>query len=371
MKRRTQLASLLMAAALTLSLAACGNDSGSTPPVDTTPSGGGTPASTAPTTGDEALTIDQVWPSGTTVTIDVPAKAGGGTDLYTRYLTQALGEVVPGVNFVVNNYDTTEVGREHAKNADPDGKTLVIHHGGWILEYLAGSTNVNPKDDVKVAGILNLGGPQAIIAKPNAPYKNFTELGEYIKEHPGEVVIGCSLGGASQGSIYKVIEGLGEGYSELVNWVQCGSEADKLTQTASGSIDIANASIPNAQSYEADGKLTILGCAGPSVATLENMSELVGLDLGDSFKTTAEQGIADAEWNSCYYVWAPAGTPDNICAAINSAIMKATEVQSFIDGNKQMATFVDAVDYDAAQQTFADEWASMDEVATGMGIKTR
>ena len=43
------------------------------------------------------------------------AKAGGGTDLYTRYLTQALGEVCPGVNFVVNNYEVSEVGMETVK----------------------------------------------------------------------------------------------------------------------------------------------------------------------------------------------------------------------------------------------------------------
>ena len=32
------------------------------------------------------------WKSGDNVYVDVPAKAGGGTDLYTRYLTQALSE---------------------------------------------------------------------------------------------------------------------------------------------------------------------------------------------------------------------------------------------------------------------------------------
>ena len=33
------------------------------------------------------------WKSGDNVYVDVPAKAGGGTDLYTRYLTQAHSEV--------------------------------------------------------------------------------------------------------------------------------------------------------------------------------------------------------------------------------------------------------------------------------------
>lgn len=354
-----KLASLLLAGSMIAGLVACGGNND-------------TPAtSDAPAADNTPKTIEEVWPKGTTVTIDVPAKAGGGTDIFTRYLTQALSEVYPDANFVVNNYDTTEVGREHTKNADGDGLTLIAHHGGWMLEYLSGSTNVNPKDDLKCVSVANLGGPQAIIAKPNAPYTNFTELGEYIAAHPGEVVIGCSLGGASQGAIYKVIEGLGEGYADMVNWVQCGSEADKLTQTASGSIDIANCSIPNAQSYEADGKLTILGTSAPSSATLESMSELVGLDLGDSFKTTGEQGIEDGAWDSCYYIWAPNSTPDSVCEVINEVINKATATDTYQDGMKTMAAFTAEIDYAETQTRFAAEWDSMSEVAEGMGIKTR
>ena len=355
-----KLLALAAASALCLSLAACG--------------GGGTENSNAPAASVDPtaeLTIDQVWPSGTTVYIDVPAKAGGGTDLYTRYLTQALTELYQGVNFVVTNYDTTEVARENAKNADPDGTHFLVHHAGMCLEYFSGSTNVNAMEDYQTVGVVNLGGPQAIIARPDAPYKNFEELGEYIAAHPGEVVIGCSLGGASQAAIYSVIDGLDPSYGDMINWVQCSSEADKLTQTASGSIDIANCSIPNAQAYEADGKLTILGTVGPEVSTLETMDELLGTTLGDQYMSGPEQGIEDATFECSYYLWAPKDTPENICRAVNEAICAACDVQSYIDGNKAMATFVEAVGYDEAQEVFAREWGIMETRAEQMGIMAR
>lgn len=357
MKKR--IASILLASALCLGLAACG--------------GGSSTASTPAPAADanKELTISDVWPDGTTVYIDVPAKAGGGTDLYTRYLTQALGELYPKVSFVVNNYDTTEVGRENAKNADPDGTHFLIHHAGMAIEYFAGKTNVSAKDDYKTVGVVNLGGPQAIIAKPNAPYKNFAELKDYIDAHPGDVVIGCSLGGASQASFYGIMNSYGEGYDQKVNWVQCGSEADKLTQTASSSIDIANCSIPNAQAYEADGKLTVLGCIGPQTATLSSMEELLGTTLGDQYKTGPEQGLSQGTFECSYYIWAPAATPDNICKAVNEAVMAACGQQSYIDGNKAMATFVDAVNYADSQATFEREWDIMDQTATQMGVNTR
>lgn len=285
---------LLLAGAMCLGLTACGGEK----PDDASKAPEGT-ASSAPREGEKELTIEDVWPKGTTVNIDVPAKAGGGTDLRTRYLAQALGEVCPGVNFVVTNYDTAEVGAEHAKNAKPDGLTLTTNHGGAIIQYLTGTSNVNVKDDMKTVGILTLGGPMAIIAKPDAPYKNFNELAEFAKANPGEVVIGCALGGTTQMVFVSLMDAL-TGDSNTATYVQCSSEADKLTQTASGSIDIANCALPNAQAYEADGKLTILGTIGPEMANLENVSELVGLELSESFKTAREQGV-DATWDSNYY----------------------------------------------------------------------
>lgn len=367
---RKKLAALLLAGVMGMSLAACADNSSTT---ETAGSGGAgdTGAEATGTGAGSGTALDTVWPAGTTVYIDVPAKAGGGTDLYTRYLTQALGEVVPGVNFVVTNYDTTEVGREHLKNADPNGQYLLIHHAGMFLEYISGGSNVSAKDDYATVGIVNLGGPQAIIAKPDAPYHSFAELGEYIAANPGEVVIGCTLGGASQASLYNVINSLGENYAESVNWVQCGSEADKLTQTASGSIDIANASIPNALSYEADGRLTILGSLGPSIATLANMSELLGTDLGEQYATGPEQGYEDAVFDCSYYVWAPKDTPDEICEAINEVIQKATKVESFVEGNKAMATFVDAVNLQESRARQEEEWEIMDKTAEQMGVKVR
>ena len=195
--KKNRLFAAAMAACLTaVSLAGCGSSSSSETTAAATTAAA---AESKAEGGDTAAAGDAVgpWKSGDNVYIDVPAKAGGGTDLYTRYLTQALGEVCPGVNFVVTNYDTGEVGMEHTKNAAADGLTLVTCHGGAIIQYLAGSSEVNIKDDLKVVGIMNQGGPQAIIAKPGAPYKNFTELADYIKANPGQVVIGCSLGGTT------------------------------------------------------------------------------------------------------------------------------------------------------------------------------
>lgn len=350
----------LMAAGVTaaaLGLTACGSSSSSTA------------ASTAGSTA--ASTVEEPgWKSGDTVYVHVPAKAGGGSDLYTRYLTAALGEVCPGVNFVVNNYDTGEVGMEAAKTADPDGLNLGMNHGGGIIQWLTGASNVSMKDDVRVIGVITLGGPQAIIANPDAPYTNFAEFGEYMKSNPGDVVIGCSLGGTTQMIFVSLVDAL-TGDSANATYVQCSSEADKLTQTAAGAINIANCSLPNALQYQADGKLTILGTIGPKMSTIDEMEKLMGLELNDSFKSGPEQGIDSATWDSAYYLFAPKDTPDEICEAINAAVCKAVETASYQEGMKAMAGFYDALDLAEVTATFEAEWEFMDALTTDMGLKVR
>lgn len=312
--------------------------------------------------------LADAWKSGDTVYFHVNAKAGGGTDLYTRYLTQALSEVCPGVNFVVNNYETSEVGMATVTSAKPDGYNLGTCHGGAIIQWYTGASNINLKEDAKIVGIMNLGGPQAIIAGKDAPYKNFTELAEFLKANPGYVMIGCSLGGTTQMIFTSFVEAIA-GDKDLAMYVQCASEADKLTNVASGSIDIANCSIPNALSYEADGRLTILGTIGPKMSTIEAMEELLGTELGAQYASGPEQGVESATWDSNYYVYAPAGTPDEICQAINEAICKASEQASFIDGNKAMATFVAPVNYEDTQAAFLTEWDFLDGLVDGLGLK--
>ena len=375
--RKKFMATVITAAMALSMLTGCGSSSNTAAatavakPAETTAAkqeaGSETTAAAADTGSAGAVDVSSVWPDGTTVYVDVPAKAGGGTDLYTRYLTQALTEVCPNVNFVVTNYDTEEVGMQHAKNAQADGTTLLTCHGGAVIKFLTGASGVSVKDDMRAVGLLNQGGPQAIITNPGAPYTNFTELAEYIKAHPGELTVGCSLGGTTQILFTSFMDAL-VGDASLVNYVQCSSEADKLTNVASNAINIANCSIPNAQDYDADGKLTVLGTLGPKASTLESMSKLLGSELDQKFASTVEQGV-ETTWDSNYYVLAPAGVSDEAAEAINQAIVKAEEQTSYVDGMNKMATFAEPTNLADSQKGLDDEWSNLDALVTSMGLK--
>jgi len=305
------------------------------------------------------------WKSGDTIYFDVPAKAGGGTDLYTRFVTAGMQEITTGINYVVTNYDTSEVGSQHAKAAKPDGKTVTLGACTNMDNYLSGHSMVNPNEDLAVIAKLHDGGPQAWIAASDAPYNNMKELADYINAHPGELTVGCALGGTSQ-LIWLNVFGI-QGVADKVNYVQCSSEADKLTNVASKAINLGNCSINNALSYQQDGKLKVLGVIGPKGTTKADCETLVGKQLNDSFLTMPEQGIA-CTWDAGYYILAPKNTPMETRKAINEMLLKLNENKTFLDGLKKMATFGKVKSLEDSQADWDGEWQFQTDMMTKLGM---
>ena len=97
---KKKLFSAILAAAMCLSLAACGGN-GSTPPANSNPGTGSANPGTPSAGGDTD------WPKST-VTVILPYGAGGDTDTYCRQLFQRISELTGGT-FVVTN----KIGRAH------------------------------------------------------------------------------------------------------------------------------------------------------------------------------------------------------------------------------------------------------------------
>lgn len=360
--------SLVLALALCLSLCACGASQPAEEPTKA-------PVAETPNAGEAEVKETEapaavVWPSEKTVFVDVPARAGGGTDMMLRFATAGLEQILSGVSFVVTNYDTPEVGAIHAKDAAPDGLNLSVASGSNISNWLSGASNVNPKEDLTIIAMIHSGGPQAWIGTADAPYSNFPELVDYIKAHPGELTIGCGLGSTSQMVWIATFNAIDPALNEMVNYVQAPSEMDKLTGVASGALDLANCSINNAMSYEADNRITVLGTLGPAQADLAAISGLVGVELNDSYKSMKEQGI-DFAWESGFYIVGPAGMDPALVEAINAVIMGLAEPGPFMDGMNKMAVFTDVRNVADSQAAFDAEWQVNADLLTDLGMNAR
>lgn len=256
------------------------------------PAPSATEAATATTAGGDGETeeaapaADGSWP-GSSVQLLVPSKAGGITDIYTRYVQGSLQKSTGG-NFATINYDTEAVGYENLRSANADGTTLLFQHSTLICKYLTGAVEYDPSTESRVVGEVADMGSQAIICSPDTPYDTWDEFIAYAKEHPGDVTTAIATNGTTHSIFGQVQKNCGV---EL-NMVECSSEADKLTNVAGGIIDVANCSLGSAKEYEDAGKLKVLGVLG-SGKPEENYPDW--------------EPIQDVIWSSHLYCFAPAG----------------------------------------------------------------
>lgn len=90
-----------------------------------------------------AFAEDIGFPEKETITLVVPGKAGGGSDLAIRYYAQALTDLY-GLKTTVTNYDSNTIGHQTVKNAKPDGTTITLATGALNIQYITGNSDIDP-----------------------------------------------------------------------------------------------------------------------------------------------------------------------------------------------------------------------------------
>jgi tripartite-type tricarboxylate transporter receptor subunit TctC len=140
------------------------------------------------------------------ITIVVPFSPGGITDILARALGQGLTGAL-GQQVVVENKPgaNSQIGAEYVAKAAPDGYTLLVSADTTFSmnPHLHSKLSYDPVRDF--APISGLGiSPQALVVHPSVPVKNFAELIDYAKKHPGELNYG-TFGVGSSGHLNIVL----------------------------------------------------------------------------------------------------------------------------------------------------------------------
>jgi tripartite-type tricarboxylate transporter receptor subunit TctC len=133
------------------------------------------------------------------IRIVVPFGAGGVADLTARTVGQKLSELLGQPVIVDNKPGAGGVGAgDTVAKAEPDGHTLLLMSNGTAVS--AGLFKSLPFDaqrdfaPVSTLGYFDL----AVLAAPNAPYKNLGELMAYAKANPGKLNLGTINIGSTQ-----------------------------------------------------------------------------------------------------------------------------------------------------------------------------
>lgn len=297
------------AAAAALALTACGGSSASS----TVSSAA---VSTAASTAASASADGIGFPQKETITLVVPGKAGGGSDLTIRYYSEGLNRIY-GLKTTVTNYDSNTVGHQTVANAKPDGTTLTVATSALIIQYITGNATVDPMKDFTLIACLQDNGFSTLAVPANAPYDDFAGFVEYAKAHPGELNAGMPAAGANTFLFGKLTEATG---IEL-NQVECASESDRLTNLAGGFIDIGVVNIGNAIEYEKAGKLKVIGTVASDGVTISEYPDA----LPDNYKTLQEQGFEDCYRMVYNYLLGPAGMDETMVQEMNAAMEAVCE----------------------------------------------
>lgn len=294
-----------------------------------------------------------------TITLAVPGKAGGGSDLGIRYYSEGLNRIY-GLKTTVTNYDSNTVGHQTVASAKPDGTTLTVATSALNIQYITGNAEVNPMKDFTLIACLQDNGFSTLAVPADAPYDDFAGFVDYAKNHPGELNVGMPAAGANTILFGMITKATG---IEL-NPVECASESDRLTNLAGGFIDIGVVGVGNALEYEEAGKLKVIGTVSSNETTIAEYPET----LPDNYKTLQEQGFDDCYISVYHYLLGPAGMDETMVKNMNAAMQAVCEDSTVHNGIASIGNIPGWHSIEESQIIHEAEYTQDVEIAKDLGL---
>ena len=149
-----------------------------------------------------------------------------------------------------------------------------------------------------------------------------------------------------------------------LNHVECASESDRLTNIAGGFIDIGVVGLGNAISYEAAGKLKVIGTVAGNGITIADS----GRELGDNYKTLQEQGYDDCYVLCMHYVYGPKGMNPDQVAKLNASFKTIIEDPTVNEGLRKIGHIPLWHDLEESKAIQMEEYNTTVETAKFLGL---
>jgi tripartite-type tricarboxylate transporter receptor subunit TctC len=249
----------------------------------------------------------QAYPSRP-ITIVVPFTAGGPTDALVRTLSERM-RISLGQPLIVENVTGAAgtIGVGHVARAAPDGYTVSVGH--WSTHVINGALYPLPFDllrDLEPVSLLT-SYPMLLLTKNAVPAKNLTELTSWLKANQEKVSVGTiGVGSAAHVAAvyYEHLAGL------KFQFVPYRGAAPALQDLIAGRIDVLFDHLPNALPQVREGKVK-------AFAVTANTRSPTAPDI----PTVDEAGLAGLHINIWYGLWVPKGTPAQVKARLNAAVV--------------------------------------------------
>jgi tripartite-type tricarboxylate transporter receptor subunit TctC len=293
------------------------------------------------------------------ITLVVPAAAGGPTDTVARLVAESMTRTL-GQTVVVENLGGAggTIGMARVAKAAPDGYTVAIWH---IAHATAPALYENLKYDVvndfdHIGRITDV--PMTLVSKSALPTKTVKELLDWIRAEKGKVTYGhAGVGSASHLCTLVLMTELGL-QMEGVGYRGTGPAMNDLI---GGQFDVMCDQTTNTTNQIKEGK--IKGYAVTTKAKVSSLPELPTLDSG------AIPGFEVSAWHA---MWAPKGLPKDASAKLVGALQVALKEPKVIDRFASLGTEPVASAFanpDALRSQLAAEVKRWGAVIKAAGVK--
>jgi tripartite-type tricarboxylate transporter receptor subunit TctC len=244
------------------------------------------------------------------VTMIVPASAGGPTDAIARVLSERMSANLGGTVLVDNVAGAGgSIGVGKVARSTPDGYALGI--GQWSHYVLNGATYALQYDllaDFSPIGMI-VTGPLLIVSRKDLPANDLKGLIAWLRANPDKATAGTGGVGSPphiSGIFFQKMTGT------QFQFVPYRGTAPAMRDLLAGQIDIMIDQASNVLPQLRAG--TIKAFAVTSKERLPSAPDVPTVD---------EAGLPGLYVSVWHGVWAPKGTPADVIAKLNGAIVKA------------------------------------------------
>lgn len=243
------------------------------------------------------------------VRIIVPYAAGGNTDITARAIAEKLTPVLKQQVIVENRPGaSTNIGSDAVARAAPDGYTLLM--GGAANAINMSLFEKMPYDTLRDLApvILAVKGANVLSLHPSVPARNLKELIALAKAKPGQLNFASSGAGSSNrmaGELLKVMANID------ITHIPYKGNTPALADTVGGHVHMIFSGVPSLLPHIESGRLRAI-----AIGSLKRFSALPKVPTFD------ESGLKGYEATTWFGVMAPAKTPKDIIARLNTEIDK-------------------------------------------------
>jgi tripartite-type tricarboxylate transporter receptor subunit TctC len=251
------------------------------------------------------------------ITLVVPSGPGSATDILMRTVTSVAADYV-GQPIIVKLVPGGggAIGSELAAKAPPDGYTLLAGSSSWSTGLPAIEGRSRGLDDFVAVCRINY-SPTILIARPDAPFKTFKQMMEWMRANPGKMTASTPGPWTPPDVVWKYLMKVTGASFKIVPF-QGGGEA--TVALLGGHVDAGTAIPSMAMPYKGTGKMTFL-------LFLDDKRHPDFPDM----PTGAEENL-DKVINTLGCAWrgilAPKGTPVPVVDSLAMGFKKMTEDKS-------------------------------------------